>query len=395
MSPSEKRDLDMMFKQQERQVGRPARTLDINRAKQARQRNRQRREVSVVDAAVAEGSPSCNLDPEELLRLLGEAPPTNPSAPSPRRTKRRTKRRRKAPVAGAKQQSSQEQGEDGEEEVTETLIDDVVSVLADSKADEGEEEQETVNIVEDAVRGAEESEEEEEKEEASPSTSSRGSVAIVSEDACEERSAAVAEEVTRRDVGVQAGSSKLHTVAWQLQDELETPRRRPSKATSGDGRETEIALAIEAMSHIESNVVGSASSTRSQRLPAGSASPACFASARRQQSWADIADTDEEEGGNCVANPDASKGCRSPSATSCVLRHASREEEAVEDTPDPEETPEPAVEECQKDDCSSGKVQAGVSQPGKARELKATIRWSPSLRAVQKPGQRLEYSAPM
>jgi len=393
MSPSEKRDLDMMFRQQERQVGRPARTLDINKAKQARQRNRQRKEASVAEAVVPEGSPSCDFDQEELLRLLGEVPRTSPPAASPRKSKRRPKRRRKAPAVGAEQSSQglqvpgDEEGEEGEEEeAVETIVDDAASVPADD-----EDGQETVNIVGDERVEEESAEvEEEEGEEASPSSSSGGFAAVASEDASEETPTAVPEEVTRRDVGVQAGASKLHTVAWQLQDELDAQRRQPSNATNGEGRDTEIASATEATGHAESNDVGSASKTGGRTTLDG------LASAWRQQSWADIADTDEEDGGSSAAILAAPKGC---SNTSSPLRHASCEEAtdgteaaanvqeetdgthgaanahvATDDTPEPEATPEPAVEGCKTDDRWREKMQSGISQPSKARETKVSIR---------------------
>eukprot|EP00931_Biecheleriopsis_adriatica_P123849 TRINITY_DN98931_c0_g1_i1.p1 TRINITY_DN98931_c0_g1~~TRINITY_DN98931_c0_g1_i1.p1 ORF type:complete len:414 (+),score=102.49 TRINITY_DN98931_c0_g1_i1:31-1272(+) len=57
MSPSEKRDLDMMFRYQERQEGRPPSGVDLTRAKQARQRQ-QLKAAGISSAAPAEALPS-------------------------------------------------------------------------------------------------------------------------------------------------------------------------------------------------------------------------------------------------------------------------------------------------------------------------------------------------
>lgn len=125
MSASEKKELDLMFRHQERHDGRtPHTVVDITKAK-ARQRNRQhRREVlsptrSVCDVAAVAFVPEEDIDPELLAEeLLAEEAAAN-GLLSPTRAKKAKKHRKKKPFkpegGEAAPQSAALEPMDGEE----------------------------------------------------------------------------------------------------------------------------------------------------------------------------------------------------------------------------------------------------------------------------------------
>jgi hypothetical protein len=132
MSANEKKELDLMFRHQERHEGRGVGVVDIARAKQARQRNRQRREVLPAERADTLEDPLADLLAEELLAEEEAA-----SSPSPRQKKVRQRKPRKRNKARTDVSQSQASLEEFECEQGEPLSpDDVEAPFEEGDQDE-------------------------------------------------------------------------------------------------------------------------------------------------------------------------------------------------------------------------------------------------------------------
>jgi len=327
MSANEKRDLDLMFRQQERHGGRPSHLADLARAQQARQRQRQRKEARPPVSSAGTGTASEEISglgdytAESLASWLLEeeavAAPS-PVGASPKKPRRRPRRRPRVAVV-------EEPGE-AVPESTEVAPGSEEGPTPEAAGAEGEEPSagEPTSLAPELVEASEDRALEPEEDPPPLATEEDGK----SNEVVEEPSAEAEETCTADADAVTTGTPTLLEASSQFADhslsappasrrtaavcdaavQTEAPTLaahaedhpivnkqappRPARPSAGAGREAAVESSPEAVT--TSPVVGAASESASVRT-AGLGAVGLSTGGWRQRAWADLTDTSDDE----------------------------------------------------------------------------------------------------